>query len=525
MAESKIEWTTVSWNALTGCTKISKECDLCYAKTLTDRYQYNPNLPKYKLGFDVVVEHEDSLKEPENWKNPTTVFVNSMSDIFHQDVSLEFIKKMFKVMNDTPQHTYQILTKRHRILERYSDELNWTDNIWMGVSIGNKVGERRLESLKRCGAKHKFLSVEPLLEELSYLNLEGIDWVIVGGESGDNRAREMKKEWVLKVKENCSDYKVPFFFKQWGKTRNNPNPHDPTISKEHRYHAKGGCMIDGDIFLNNPTLKDRKVEKVSLFGNDYLVMDSVNDLKTIWELKSFLPFMDEQLFSELKADIKKNGLIDPILFFKTSKGEKIVIEGHTRLEASIKLKLKEIPSKELKENFNSLEEVRLWMIKHQVQRRNLSNIEKIALAYKSKETIEKIAKSNLSLAGQGKKINTTIDTHLEIAKIAGVGRTNVVKYSSVITNGKKSTQEKLLKGEISLNSAFNSIKSTEPIVTKIKKKSAPLLEFNFLNSYSEGIEKIKSGAIDGILVLANDIELKTITKDQKKRYGIVFLNL
>jgi protein gp37 len=524
MSESKIEWTGVSWNAVTGCTKISKECDFCYAKKETDRYMHNPKLPKYKMGFDVVVEHEYTLKEPYNWKKPTTVFVNSMSDLFHKDISLDFIKKMFKVMNDTPQHTYQILTKRHNILEEYSNELNWSDNIWMGVSIGTKIGERRLESLKKCGAKHKFLSIEPLLEELSYLNLEGIDWVIVGGESGDNSVREMKKDWVLKVKENCADYKVPFFFKQWGKKRNNPDKDDPTISPLHKHHSKGGCMLDGEIFLENPTVKNKTVEKLMLFEKEYLVMDSFYDLKTIWELKSFMPFMEEQLFNDLKDDIKKNGVIDPVLYITSPNGDKIVVEGHTRLEAAIKLRLKDVPLKELNESFNSIDEIKLWMVKHQVQRRNLSSIERIELAYKSKETIEKLAKNNLSKAGQGKSIDDSIDTHLEISKIAGVGRTSIVKYSSIINNSSNSAYEKLIKGELSLNSAYNILnknpkKKSLTVIAKTESEDNLII----INDYQEGLEKIKLGAIDGLLVIKNNDQLKSLTRDQRKRFGVLSL--
>jgi len=294
MAESSIEWTLKTWNPTTGCTKVSKECDNCYAEVETNMRKHNSKMPKYSKGFDVFVQHEATLSIPYKWKKPQVVFVNSMSDLFHKDISFDFLQKVFKVMNDTPQHTYQILTKRHKILEKYSRHLNWTDNIWMGVSVGSKVGERRIKPLVDCDAKHKYLSVEPLIEELSDLDLTGIDWVIAGAESGP-RARPMNKEWVLKVKKNCDEQGVPFFFKQWGDKKFNPDQKDPTINKKHRYHSKGGRILDGKLYLANPTMKEDLVPTIKVFGEKYIVMDELEGLNTIWELKSFLPFMDKEV--------------------------------------------------------------------------------------------------------------------------------------------------------------------------------------------------------------------------------------
>ena len=252
MGKSTIEWTEETWNPTTGCTKFSKECDNCYAKTMTKRLQATKQ-ERYKAGFDVFVEHSSALQEPYKWKNPTVVFTNSMSDFFHKDCSLEFLKKIFEVMNNTPQHTYQILTKRDANLVKLSNELEWTDNIWMGVSVGSVASVRKIDNLRKCGAKFKFLSIEPLIEELLDLDLTGIDWVIVGGESGNGNIRPIEKDWVLKIKQNCEDQNVPFFFKQWGDKKFNPNSNDPTLSKMHPYHAKGGCMLDGKLYLENPS--------------------------------------------------------------------------------------------------------------------------------------------------------------------------------------------------------------------------------------------------------------------------------
>ena len=250
MNNTTIEWTSASWNPTTGCTKISKECDNCYACDLTKTLEKTKF--KYRNGFDVITEHPYALTEPYKLKHPSLIFVNSMSDLFHKDLSLEYLKQIFEVMNNCPRHTFQVLTKRDNILLNLSPQLQWTENIWMGVSVGAEVSVRKIDRLRKCDAKNKFLSIEPLIEELPDLNLEGIDWVIVGGESGKATKRVMKKEWVHKIRQNCLDQDVPFFFKQWGKNEFNPNPSDPTKSKYHPLYAKGGCQLDGKTYLENP---------------------------------------------------------------------------------------------------------------------------------------------------------------------------------------------------------------------------------------------------------------------------------
>ncbi len=213
MAKSSIEWTQMTWNPTTGCDKISAGCKFCYAELLSKRLKAM-GLEKYKDVFDLRV-HPNTLNAPYKWKKPRIVFVNSMSDLFHKDVPLDFIKKVFKVMNDNKRHIFQVLTKRGDILEKYSSELDWTSNIWMGVSIENEKVLHRVSHLQNTQAKVKFLSCEPLIGPLPNLNLKKIDWVIVGGESG-RKPRPMEEKWVLEILENCLDSKVPFFFKQWG---------------------------------------------------------------------------------------------------------------------------------------------------------------------------------------------------------------------------------------------------------------------------------------------------------------------
>lgn len=213
MSQSSIEWTQMTWNPTTGCNKISAGCKFCYAEVMTRRLQAM-GIEKYKDGF-AIRTHEDALQIPYSWKDSKVVFVNSMSDLFHPEVPFEFIQKVFAVMNNTPQHTYQVLTKRAERLYETHHLLNWTENIWMGVSVEDDRVLDRIDFLRETNAYIKFLSCEPLIGPLQNLNLENINWVIVGGESG-RKARPMQEWWVWDIKEQCRDYEVAFFFKQWG---------------------------------------------------------------------------------------------------------------------------------------------------------------------------------------------------------------------------------------------------------------------------------------------------------------------
>lgn len=217
MAQSSIEWTEMTWNPTTGCDKISAGCKHCYAEVMSRRLKAM-GVEKYANNFKLTV-HEDELQTPYTWKKPKVVFVNSMSDLFHKDVPVEFIQKVFKVMKDNPQHVFQVLTKRADILRYYDSEglLEWTHNIWMGVSVENAKVENRIKLLLETKARVKFLSLEPLIGPLKNLTLDGIDWVIVGGESG-HKPRPMKEEWVTDIKNQCVNANVAFFFKQWGGT-------------------------------------------------------------------------------------------------------------------------------------------------------------------------------------------------------------------------------------------------------------------------------------------------------------------
>ncbi len=213
MAQSSIEWTEMTWNPTTGCTKISAGCKFCYAEVMTRRLQAM-GIEKYKDGF-LVRMYEDALTIPYTWRGSKIVFVNSMSDLFHPEIPFEFIEKVFQVMNDTPQHTYQVLTKRADRLFQLHAKLTWTPNIWMGVSVENEKVIDRIDFLRETNAVVKFLSCEPLIGPLMNMNLANIDWVIVGGESG-RKARPIEEWWVWDIRQQCQEQGVAFFFKQWG---------------------------------------------------------------------------------------------------------------------------------------------------------------------------------------------------------------------------------------------------------------------------------------------------------------------
>ena len=213
MATSSIEWTELTWNPTTGCDKISAGCKFCYAEIMSRRLQAM-GVAKYKDGFRVR-QHEAALAIPFGWKKPAMVFVNSMSDLFHLDVPVEFIQKVFRVMNANPHLIFQVLTKRSERLAEVWKELNWSQNIWMGVSVEDERVTNRIDDLRKVPAAVRFLSCEPLIGPLTKLNLKGIDWVIVGGESGA-KPRPMKPEWATSIRDQCEKHDVAFFFKQWG---------------------------------------------------------------------------------------------------------------------------------------------------------------------------------------------------------------------------------------------------------------------------------------------------------------------
>jgi len=233
MKKSKIEWTESTWNPVTGCTKTSSGCLNCYAERMARRLKAMGQ-PNYCNGFKVTC-HRHTLDMPLRWKKPQMVFVNSMSDLFHKDVPDDFILDIFSTMRQAQQHQYQILTKRVERLAELSPELSWQENIWMGATVEAADYKYRIDYLRYTGAKIKFLSLEPLLGNLGELNLDEIDWVIVGGESGPG-ARPVEIDWVRNIREQCLARNVPFFFKQWGGTNK----------------KKAGRLLDGETWDEMP---------------------------------------------------------------------------------------------------------------------------------------------------------------------------------------------------------------------------------------------------------------------------------
>ena len=237
-----IEWTEVTWNPTTGCDRISDGCDNCYALTLAKRlkamgaakYQQDGDPRTSGPGFGLAV-HPEALKQPYRWRSPSVVFVNSMSDLFHARIPLGFVREVFAVIADTPQHTYQVLTKRSARLRKIADRLDWPANLWMGVSVENGSTLTRLDDLRAVPAAVRFVSCEPLLGPLDKINLDGLHWVIAGGESGP-RHRPVDPAWVTGLRDRCTAAEVPFFFKQWGG----------------RTPKQGGRLLDGQRWDQMP---------------------------------------------------------------------------------------------------------------------------------------------------------------------------------------------------------------------------------------------------------------------------------
>jgi protein gp37 len=231
--KSSIEWTESTWNPLTGCTKVSPGCKHCYAERMAERL-HAMGQPNYANGFKLTL-HPQALEIPLGWKKPQMIFVNSMSDLFHKDVPVDFIQQVFDVMRRADWHTFQVLTKRAERLLEIDPQIEWPSNVWMGVSVENQDYQYRIDLLRQTHAAIKFLSLEPLLGPLPRLKLKGINWVIVGGESGPG-ARPVREEWVIDIRDQCKAKRVPFFFKQWG-----------GVQKK-----RAGRLLQGEVYSQMP---------------------------------------------------------------------------------------------------------------------------------------------------------------------------------------------------------------------------------------------------------------------------------
>ena len=240
--KSNIEWTDTTWNPVTGCDKISPGCKHCYAERLAKRLR-NMGSDKYRNGFDVTL-HPRTLEDPLRWTKPRRVFVNSMSDLFHPVVPDSFIESVFRVMARAERHTFQLLTKRPERAAVMADDLEWTDNLWMGTSVETMVYAGRIDSLRRIPAAIRFVSAEPLLGSLHGMDLRGVAWVIVGGESGPG-ARPMRPQWAREIRDMCVSADIPFFFKQWGGVN----------------RKLTGRLLDGREWNEEPQRGDREYER------------------------------------------------------------------------------------------------------------------------------------------------------------------------------------------------------------------------------------------------------------------------
>lgn len=240
MRTTKIEWTDKTWNPITGCTKASCGCTHCYAEIMARRLRAM-GLEKYHNGFEVTL-HEDDLNEPRRWKKGHNIFVCSMSDLFHESVPFEFIDQVLKTIRETPQHRYQLLTKRSERMAEYFVSRDVPANVWLGVTVECQATRSRIDELRNIPATVRFISCEPLIEDLGELNLSGINWVIVGGESGPN-ARPMKKEWALNIRRQVKTEGIAFFFKQWGTWGS-----DGVKRNKH----KNGKLLEGEVVQEMP---------------------------------------------------------------------------------------------------------------------------------------------------------------------------------------------------------------------------------------------------------------------------------
>lgn len=238
--DSHIEWTQATWNPVTGCTKISAGCAHCYAERMARRLQAMGN-PRYQDGFNLTL-HPDLIDLPRSWKNPRLIFVNSMSDLFHEQVPVSFIQRVVETIEATPWHTYQVLTKRAERLAEVSRNITWPGNAWVGVTVERQDYIYRIDLLKTVSAAVRFVSLEPLIGPLLTLPLDGIDWVIVGGESGPG-ARPLSPDWVRDIRDQCQATSVPFFFKQWG-----------GVNKK-----RAGRLLDGLVWGEMPKLRNTEV--------------------------------------------------------------------------------------------------------------------------------------------------------------------------------------------------------------------------------------------------------------------------
>ncbi|WP_147293649.1 ParB/RepB/Spo0J family partition protein [Chryseobacterium indoltheticum] len=441
------------------------------------------------------LKYQEILDTPSTWIDNSYISIsNSKTGLLRintndkNNPAFVFYKKITEVIKNS-NHTYNILFDTATLHIPNLLNIGYGNNVVIGLHMEFGLLEFLIHSIFQDTQIHrKYLHISTFDDYIDVIDYSryAFEWLVIDLQEDCFfnllRFQQPFKTWHEAIhlqRLNCEKHNVPFHFKSWGKVENNPNPNDPTLNPVHRYYTKTGCMLDGKIYYYDPITKTT-APTLTLFDNEYYIMDEHCGLNTIWELKSYLPFMKPELFELLKEDIHLNGLNDPILYILTKDSTKVVIEGHTRLRACIELDIKDFPIKEVKEDFDSIEDIQLWMLKHQFQRRNMSSVERLELAYQSKEIIEKRAKLNLSKAGKGDSVTETFDTNLEIAQLAGVGKTTVVNYGNVMAKASPNLIEQMRKGKLSISGAYNKIKDKTPK----SEKTNP--EIVYLKSFDEG---------------------------------------
>lgn len=493
-----------------------------------NRIYNNPDLSKKQKEL----KYQEILDTPNIWVDNSYVNISNSKTGFlrintkdKKNPVFIFYKKIAEVIKNS-NHTYDILFDTATLHIPNLLKIGYSNNVVIGLHMESGLLEFLIHSIfQDSQVQRKYLHISTFDDYIDIIDYSkySFEWLLIDLQEDSFfnlvRFQQPFKTWHEAIhiqRLNCEKYNIPFYFKSWGKVQNNPNPNDPTMNPAHRYFTKSGCMLDGKIYYYDP-ISRTTAPTVTLFGSKYYVMDEHNGLKTIWELKSYLPFMKSDLFEQLKEDINKNGLNDPILYYATQDNEKLVIEGHTRLKACIELDIKDYPMKEVKEDFDNLEDIQLWILKHQFQRRNLSSVERLELAYQSKDIIEKRAKANLSKAGKGDSITETIDTNLEIAQLAGVGKTTVVNYGNVIAKASPNLIEQMRKGKLSISGAYNKIKDKSIKPEKLNP------EIIYLQNFEEGKKLMDKKIIEGIVVLSDEGKVSTLSAIQKSKYGILIL--
>ena len=510
MKNSKIGWTMHTANLWWGCVKVADGCSGCYACEIAKFRQHDVwgNDKPRRMINDVWENLEKFQKEAKKLNEIHRVFVGSMMDIFEIPMPLvdnvgnaltegkdefwntgQLRDKFFnEIVPNCPNLMFLLLTKRPSNINKYIPQ-EWQDNppnnVMFGTSVSNQeTANTNIPHLAKVNGK-RFLSAEPLTGPIDLMQqdkdgnplLDSLSWIIVGGESGEKDLRQMESEWVSVIKDQCENNNIPFYFKQWGSEEFNPNQNDPTIKKKHPWHAKGGCMYDGKMYMNYPShFNDDTTLIVNLFDEDHFVIDQWKGLCIVNELKSYLPPIDDEIYLKLKENIKLNGLDNQILYFENKQNIRIVIDGHSRLEACREIGITDIPSRKVQEKFDNLDEIKLWMVKNQCERRNLSNVEKLKIAFLSINEIERMANKNLSDAGKNKTVDKKINTCEEIGKIAGVSTSTVTRYKFIMDNFKEFDEISKTIFD-NLNNGLITISKAQTLMKKHSKKNAELPDF------------------------------------------------